>query len=128
MAYIAVGVGGVVGAVLRLLITEWFGHNLHGQYLLGTLFVNLTGCYMLGFLNGLVQVKGFPRWVVLSIGTGMIGAYTTFSTFSMEVIIMLHQGDLLRAAVYVMASSIGGVYLVRSGFVSGGSKKGDVKN
>ena len=89
--YVAVGIGGIIGAILRFLITYWF--NSFGNYFpIGILFVNILGCFLLGYLQGLASARDIPEWIVRGLGTGLIGAFTTFSTFSMEVIYFFGQG------------------------------------
>jgi fluoride exporter len=113
--YIAVGIGGVIGAVLRFLIYQWF--LLAGNIpIMGTLFVNLSGCFFLGCLQGLARTYHLPNWIVAGIGTGLIGAYTTFSTFSVEVITYFKQGIILLPIMYLLVSSIGGYLFVYLGF------------
>lgn len=115
MIYVAVGVGGIIGAILRFLIT--YGFTSFGNYFaIGILFVNVFGCFLLGYLQGLASIHDFPDWVVMGLGTGLIGAFTTFSTFSMEVIYFLEKGEILLSICYILVSSFGGYYLVYLGF------------
>ena len=109
MMYVAVGIGGILGAILRFLITYWF--NTFGSYFpIGILFVNILGCFLLGYLQGLASVHEIPDWVVTGLGTGLIGAFTTFSTFSMEVIYLFRTGRNLIFDIFISsASSIGGI-------------------
>ena len=107
MMYIAVGVGGIIGAILRFLITYWF-MSFGNYFAIGILFVNVFGCFLLGYLQGLASVRDIPDWVVMGLGTGLIGAFTTFSTFSMEVIYFWEKGEILLSICYIIASSFGG--------------------
>jgi CrcB protein len=113
--YVAVGIGGAIGAILRFLIYKWFLHAGNIP-IMGTLFVNLTGCFFLGFLQGLAKTYHLPNWIVVGIGTGVIGAYTTFSTFSMEVVTYFKQGFFLLPIMYLLVSFIGGYLFVYLGF------------
>ena len=113
--YLAVGIGGIIGALLRYFISMWF-FNLGYFSFPGTLCVNLTGCFILGFFQGFIRVYELPGWVVTGVGTGIIGAFTTFSTFSIEVIQYVHQGFIILACIYLLASSIGGYFLAYTGF------------
>ena len=115
MMYVAVGVGGILGAVLRFLITYWF-NSIGSFFALGILFVNILGCFLLGYLQGLARAHEIPDWVVTGLGTGLIGAFTTFSTFSMEVIHYLEQGEILLSFFYIIVSSVVGYSLVYMGF------------
>lgn len=113
--YLAVGIGGVIGALLRYSISIWF-INLGYSYTMGTLCVNLMGCFVLGYLQGIAKVYELPRWLVTGVGTGMIGAFTTFSTFSIDVIQLIREGFIIPACTYALASSIGGYSLAYTGF------------
>lgn len=123
--YLAVGIGGIIGAVLRFLIYKWFLEASHVP-LAGTLCVNLSGCFLLGYLQGLARIYELPKLLVLGMGTGLIGAFTTFSTFSIEVVSYFDQGYIVFPAFYLLASSIGGYLLVYFGFSLTKYKKKDV--
>ena len=99
--YTAVAAGSVIGSVLRWLV----GFALPW----GTLFVNLTGSFAIGFFSGMTAPGG--RWFVgprlrQFFMTGVCGGYTTFSMFSLETLRMLQQGKLVTAALYVALSLI----------------------
>jgi fluoride exporter len=123
--YLAVGIGGIIGALLRFLIYKWFIMAGHVP-LTGTLCVNLSGCFLLGYLQGLARIYELPKWLVLGIGTGLIGAFTTFSTLSIELVSYFDQGYIVFPTFYLLASSIGGYVLVYSGFSLTNYKKKDV--
>ncbi|MCQ6282112.1 fluoride efflux transporter CrcB [Bacillus sp. EB600] len=123
--YLAVGIGGILGAVLRFLIYKWLLIAGHIP-LAGTLCVNLSGCFILGYLQGLARIYELPKWFVLGVGTGFIGAFTTFSTFSIEVVSYFDKGYIVFPAFYLLASSIGGYVLVYFGFSLTSYKKKDV--
>lgn len=115
MIYMAIGVGGIIGAVLRFLITCVFTN--YGNYFpIGILFINVLGCFLLGYLQGTSKFHNYPDWVIMGIGTGFLGAFTTFSTFSMEVIYFLNKGEILFSIFYILMSSFGGYFLVYIGF------------
>ena len=97
--YAAVAAGSVIGSVLRWLV----GLALPS----GTLLVNLTGSFAIGFFAGMTAPGG--RWFVgprsrQFFMTGVCGGYTTFSMFSLETLLMLQQGKLVAAASYVALS------------------------
>lgn len=123
--YVAVCVGGIIGAILRFLITYWL-QSFGSSFSIAILFVNITGCFLLGYLQGLARVYEIPDWVVAGLGTGLIGAFTTFSTFSMEVIHYLEQGEVLLSFIYIIVSSIVGYYLVYLGFSLAKTRKKEV--
>lgn len=125
MMYIVVGVGGIIGAVLRFLITFEF-MSFGNYFAVGILCINVFGCFLLGYLQGLASVREIPDWVVMGLGTGLIGAFTTFSTFSIEVIYFLENGEILLAICYIIASSFGGYLSVNTGFSIAKIKDKDV--
>jgi fluoride exporter len=107
---IAVGAGGFFGAILRYLLGEWV-HPADG-FPLGTLIVNLLGCLFLAWFFTVTT----RRWKIsptlrLSVGTGFTGAFTTFSTFSVETLHLLQNHQFGYAMTYVLLSVIGGIAL-----------------
>jgi fluoride exporter len=120
--YLAVGIGGVIGALLRYFILILF-INLGYSYPTGTLCINLIGCFTLGYLQGIAKVYKLPGWLVTGVGTGIIGAFTTFSTFSIDVTQFIKEGFIIPACTYILASSIGGYFLVYTGFSLSTNKK-----
>lgn len=93
-----IGVGGAIGAILRYTIAELFGSEMFPY---GTLIVNVIGCLLLAFLSTLhlFQTK-LPKPLQLAINTGLIGSFTTFSTFSLEAMSLLITNSL-SALIYI---------------------------
>ena len=83
MPYLAVAIGGFVGAVLRFGLAEFLG-TWHG-FPIATFLTNLSGSFLLGFFYTLT-LERFPihPHIRLGVGTGLVGAFTTFSTFTAE--------------------------------------------
>ncbi|OLS36831.1 hypothetical protein BTR25_17590 [Bacillus sp. MRMR6] len=106
--------GGFLGAICRYSLGEWI-YSENG-FPLGTLFVNLLGCLALGwFLTVMSQSKIIkPEWTYL-IGTGFIGSFTTFSTFTVESISLFQSGSIILALLYITISNIVGLLLVFAG-------------
>lgn len=111
MNIVAVGVGGFFGAMFRYMIGEWF-HPANG-FPLDTLIINLLGCLFIGWFFNVEtrQLKIHPR-IKLAIGTGLVGAFTTFSAFSVETLYLIKSNNLLFALLYVLLSVFGGIGLV----------------
>ena len=104
-AMLAIAAGGACGALLRFWVTQG-AHALFGRgFPFGTLIVNVAGSMAMGVLYAaLSQRHGIaPEWRS-AIATGFLGAFTTFSTFSMDTLLLVHQGDHLKAGVNVLAS------------------------
>ncbi len=120
---LAVGGGAAIGGILRLLVTQFvvarFGAGF-GQY--ATMFINVSGSFLIGIVVELAQTRvGFPPLWRFFLATGILGGYTTFSTFSYEAFVLAADGLYASAALYVVGSvvlgiggAIGGIALVRS--------------
>jgi CrcB protein len=106
---LAVSLGGALGANLRYLVGLWAAAQWSGILPWGTLLINLTGSFLLGgLLTVLAARRPEPTLLRLFLGTGFLGAYTTFSTFSAETVMLAAAGHLVVAAGYVIFSVVGG--------------------
>ena len=104
-----VGVGGAAGAISRYLLEGFVHSSINSNFPLGTLTVNITGCFALGFLATLADEKFlFNPSVRMGIFVGFIGAFTTFSTFTYETWALLKDSQQLMAALNVLLSLAGG--------------------
>jgi fluoride exporter len=81
------------GAVARYVVDRAVQSEVASPFPWGTLAVNVSGCLALGFLVGLARHHGVSDDVVRSVGTGGLGAYTTFSTVSVQVVRLGQEGD-----------------------------------
>lgn len=117
-SYLAVSAGGALGACLRYGIGECFGERWHRLFPLGTLIINLTGSFVLAcFLTAIApRAARWQRWR-LFFATGMLGAYTTFSTFSVETAHLLRDDHWLVAGSYIAASLFGGMIVAAVGYL-----------
>jgi CrcB protein len=110
MDYLLVFVGGGIGAALRhgvnIVFARWFGTDFPFH----TLFENVSGSVVMGVLAGYFAFKAqIPQELRLFLTTGILGGYTTFSTFSLDTVLLWERGQLLLAAGYVLASVIAAV-------------------
>ncbi|WP_418792163.1 fluoride efflux transporter CrcB [Phosphitispora sp. TUW77] len=110
MDFVAVGIAGFLGAVARFALSKIFRYGFFGIFPFGTLFINLTGCFVLGFFLTLTlqYLKITPR-LRLAFGTGFLGAYTTFSTFTVDSLKLIKSNQLFLAMVYILGTSVGSV-------------------
>lgn len=98
-------VAGAVGAVLRYLGDRFVQTRTGSDFPLGTLVINVSGALVLGFLTGAALHHGLAEAWVTVLGTGLIGAYTTFSTFTFDTF-RLARGDSPVAAVANVTVSV----------------------
>src|ERR1039457_7119216 len=82
----------------------------------GTLIVNIAGCLLLGGVTqfGLHHLSLSPNWRI-GLSVGFLGAFTTFSTFGLETVRLMEDGEWIRAVLYVSSSIIGGVLAIVGG-------------
>ena len=115
MRYLLVMAGGFFGTISRFAVSGWF--HTEGGFPFPTLFVNLAGCFALGWLLTYISRKTNIRpEYALIIGTGFIGSFTTFSTFTVETLTLSGRGFLLESAIYVAASVIFGLLMTYFGY------------
>jgi len=93
---LAIGTGGFIGAILRFIISTWTQKLFSPLFPIGTLAVNIIGSFIIGFMALYFENVISPHQKALII-TGMLGALTTFSTFSLETVTMLQEGLWSRA-------------------------------
>lgn len=109
-----IGAGGFTGAVLRFLVSSWV-QNRSGSIVFpfGTMAVNMIGCLVIGFLTYLVETRSFfsveTRSFVL---IGLLGAFTTFSTFGNETLGLIRDSRIDLAALNAGVQVVTGVCLV----------------
>ena len=116
---LAVGIGGIIGANLRWKIGEWAADQWATPFPWGTLLINLTGSFILGLYLTLVTERFSGRPLTrLLIATGILGAYTTFSTFAYETVSLVQHGQVWTAVAYVAASLTLGLAVCAGGIAS----------
>ena len=106
----AVAGGGAIGSVLRYLVAATLTQRLGPGFPFGTLFVNMTGCFIIGIVAELVQTRALEigPFLRLFLVVGVLGGYTTFSSFAYENWTMLSEGAALLALLYAAGSVIAG--------------------
>lgn len=105
--YIAVMMGGAIGSAVRLWLATTITDRLSGPFPWGILCVNISGCFLIGLFIGWSVPEsswlGSPT-VRLAVTYGLLGGFTTFSTFSMQTVHLLGSGAVMTAMSYAAAS------------------------
>ncbi len=115
---LAVGSGGFIGAVFRYLISVFAISRVpDSSFPYGTIIANLIGCLLIGFLAGLFEIRswGNPEFR-LFIFVGILGGFTTFSTFSHETFLLFENGKLLMSLANLFLQVIFGLVFVWLGY------------
>jgi len=103
LVFAGAGSGGLLRYGVGLAFLRWFGDG----FPFGTLFINVSGCLVVGFLTvmwlGATPIREELRMLVL---VGVLGGYTTFSTFGHDTLKLTAGGDWIRASTYVLASVV----------------------
>jgi CrcB protein len=113
-----VGVGGLLGSIGRCLLAGAVYQIFPNAFFpLGTAAVNILGCFLIGFITGLAEVRNLlsPELRVFLL-IGLLGGFTTFSTFGYETIALLRDGAFLTAVANVLVQVIMGLSAVWIGF------------
>jgi CrcB protein len=115
-----VALGGAMGASMRYLVGSWtlarFGPGLP----FGTWTVNILGAFLMGLLAAMVaRIDGEGGELRLLLGVGVLGGFTTFSAFSLEIFNMINRGEIGLAAAYAVSSVAGSVLALMTGVYLG---------
>ncbi|MEC9298087.1 MAG: fluoride efflux transporter CrcB [Gemmatimonadota bacterium] len=113
--WIFVTVGGATGALARYWVSGWVDETFAGFFPLGTLVVNVLGSFLLGFGMQTMEAVPVSAEVRTMLTIGFLAAFTTFSTFSYETVMLLRDGDWTRATLYTGLSFVLGLTAVLVG-------------
>jgi CrcB protein len=113
-------VAAAIGAVTRTVLDQTVRHRVRTTFPLGILTVNITGCFGLGILTGLGLYHGLSASARTVLGTGAMGAYTTFSTFTADTVRLAEAGDAGGALKNVAANALLGFAAAALGFALAG--------
>jgi CrcB protein len=120
MQYVAVAGGAVLGANLRFLISTWTAEHLGVAFPYATFAINVSGAFVIGVFLAVLgdRVAIDPLWR-LFFAPGLLGGYTTFSSYAWEALTLVETGAWLRAIAYVLGSNVLGLFGVWLGAALG---------
>ena len=104
---LSVALGGALGAVSRYYVVTQVTHWLGLSFPYGTIFVNVLGSFILGALTEIMALSwSVSQEIRAFLVVGVLGSFTTFSTFSLDVVYLFERGETASAAIYITASVI----------------------
>ncbi|MEO0407427.1 MAG: fluoride efflux transporter CrcB [Cyanobacteria bacterium P01_A01_bin.135] len=118
-APLAVALGAIIGALGRYYFSHWLNPGSSGGFPTGTFVVNMGGCLLIGAVAALSERLAPSPELRLLVITGGLGAFTTFSTYSLESVVLLQRGRLAAAGLYWLGSALLGPIILYAGLVLG---------
>lgn len=118
MIPLSIAVGGALGALARYGLGGWVHGWAGAAFPWGTLAVNGVGSFALGFSLGWAEATAVSPEVRALVTIGLLGAFTTFSTYSYETVALLRDGEWSRGAAYALGSLALGLVAVGAGLVA----------
>lgn len=120
MVILSVGIGGFLGAIARYSLDGWIAAATGGRFPWGTLAINLSGSFVLGLLFAMSVERGIlPAGIRAPVLVGFIGAYTTFSTLTLETWRLAEDGSFALAFANLGGSAVLGIVAVFAGLTLG---------
>jgi fluoride exporter len=114
--YLVIGLGGILGANARYVVAGWVARRFGITFPYGTLLINVSGSFALGLFMAFMLRNPSYHYHRLFFAVGFLGAYTTFSTFSLESLQLIQNGRLLVALGYIVGSAVLGIFGAWIGF------------
>ena len=105
----AIGLGSFIGGIGRYLLSIFIQNKTSLSFPLGTLVVNVLGCFLIGIVYGMVQKGTISEEWRLFFATGILGGFTTFSAFSYETVFLIRNVQYINAALYISLSILLGL-------------------
>jgi len=118
LKFLSIGLGGFIGALLRYSVSEYISLNSNSMFPWGTLTVNIVGAFVIGFLWKAIEFVPVTPEIKSFIFVGLIGAFTTFSTFMFETVKLLQDSEYMYAFIYLFGSLVLGIIAVYLGIFS----------
>jgi CrcB protein len=116
---IAISLGAIAGALSRYYLNLWFMRHYGTNFPYGILAINMTGCLGMGLIATLISegLVSLSPEVYSLLTTGFLGAYTTFSTYGLDTVMLARSESVNLAVIYWMGSAIGGIISVQLGII-----------
>ena len=119
---LAVAVGGAIGAIARFQLSQSFIKSFSGDFIYNIMLANIVGCFLMGVCYEFMTLKmnvGL-EWRAFCM-VGVLSSFTTFSSFALDVFILVERGSFLNASMYILSSVVfsifglfAGIYIMRS--------------
>ena len=117
MNLVLVAIGGGLGAAARYLAGLWIVARLGAGFPWGTFFVNVTGSFLIGIVLVLVEAGTLSAEARLFLAVGILGGYTTFSSFSYETLQLVNGGDVVPVLFNTLGQLLSGLLAVYLGVI-----------
>jgi CrcB protein len=123
-----VALGSILGGPARYFVSGFVGRHIGETFPWGTMVVNVTGAFVVGLVAAVATIEGlFPMPVAWQFAvTGFLGSYTTVSSFSLQTLALVRDGQIMRAGGNVVLSVVLCLFAVALGYVSGSAALGVV--
>lgn len=118
MKYFYIAIGGAIGSILRHMSSSWLsGWMIGSQFPWGTFIVNLSGSFIIGLIAGFNQVNPMSPNMRLFLFTGLLGGFTTYSSYALETFTLLRENQSGLAISYVLFTSVLGILFSGLGYL-----------
>ena len=112
-----IGLGGFIGTILRFLLSSSIEKSFATSFPIGTILVNLIGCFLIGLLSGyFTQKLGDQTQLFFFLTIGVLGGFTTFSAIAMDSQVFIENGEYLKMLTYISVQAILGIALCLIGY------------
>ena len=112
-----IGLGGFLGSIFRFLISSSMEKYFSTSFPIGTIMVNLIGCFLIGLLSGyFTQKLGDQTQLFFFLTIGVLGGFTTFSAIAMDSQVFIENGEYLKMLTYISVQAILGIALCLIGY------------
>ena len=115
--YLLLATGGAIGTILRYSMSGFTYRMVNSVFPWGTIVVNLTGSFAIGLLWGFFEIQNISSNMRNFIFIGILGGFTTFSTYALESLNLFRDGEIKLAMTNMLISNICGLILVFAGFM-----------